>query len=104
MIESRFQRPAIVAVVNHLAGHATIDADVLAGNESGLVATKKKNHIGYVHGVPYPAYGLLRGIGTTVEGVGGVYPSGRNRVHPGTSGKAHGQGMCQCSKPPLAAV
>ena len=36
MIVSWFQRPAIVAVVNHLAGHATIDADVLAGNESGL--------------------------------------------------------------------
>jgi hypothetical protein len=31
-----FQFPTVVAVVNHLMGHATVDADVLAGDEAGF--------------------------------------------------------------------
>ena len=33
------QRPAVVAVVDHVAGHAAIDADVLTSDEACLVAT-----------------------------------------------------------------
>ena len=31
--------PAVVAMVDHMSGHTTVDADILARNESGLVGT-----------------------------------------------------------------
>ena len=44
-----FQFPAIITVIDHLMGHATVDADVLAGDEAGLVGTEEQHHVGYVH-------------------------------------------------------
>ena len=38
----------MVAMVYHLMGHATVDADVLAGDEAGLVGTELLQHIGDV--------------------------------------------------------
>ena len=40
------QRPAFIVVVNHLPGHAAVDADVLTGDKSGLVGTEKEHHVG----------------------------------------------------------
>ena len=34
------QPPSIVPVVDHLAGHAAVDADILAGDEAGLVGAE----------------------------------------------------------------
>ena len=42
------QPPPVVPVVDHLAGHSTVDADVLAGDEAGLVGTELLQHIGDV--------------------------------------------------------
>ena len=42
------QSPTIVAVVYHLTGHAAVDADVLAGDEAGLVGAEIQHHIGDV--------------------------------------------------------
>ena len=83
----------MVAVVDHLTGHAAIDADVLARDEACLVATEEEHHMGNVHGVAHTASRLLRGIRTFVHGVGRVYPSGGDGVDPRPSRQAHGQGM-----------
>ena len=40
-----FEFPAAVVVVDHLAGHAAVDADVFAGNKAGLVAREVKHHV-----------------------------------------------------------
>ena len=87
----------MVAVVNHLAGHATIYTDVLARDETRLVATEEQHHVGNVHGVPYPARRLLGGIGTLVNGVCRVYPAGRDGVHSCFSSQAYCQCVSECS-------
>ena len=73
----------MVAVVDHLTGHAAIDADVLARDEACLLATEEEDHVGYVHRVAHPARGLLNGIGTFVSGICRVYPTRRDGVDPG---------------------
>ena len=40
----RFKAPAVVVVVNHVAGHTAVDADVLASDEARLVGGKVENH------------------------------------------------------------
>lgn len=54
-------------MVNHLAGHAAIDADVFAGNESGFVRTQVQYHIGDVHRISYAAGWVLGGIGSIID-------------------------------------
>ena len=41
----------MVAMVNHLPAHATVDADVLACDESCLVGAEEQHHIGDIHRV-----------------------------------------------------
>ena len=96
-----FQLPAVVSVVNHLLGHATIDAYILARDEAGLVATKEQHHIGYVHGIPNPASRLLSGIGAFINGVGRIYPTGRDGVHPCPARQAYGQCVSECGNATL---
>ena len=73
---TRSELPAVVTVVDHLPCHAAIDADVLSGDETGLVAAEEQHHIGNVHWVANSAAGLLGGIGTFVNDAGGVNPTG----------------------------
>ena len=47
----------MVTVVNHLAGHAAIDADILAGDEACILRTEVEHHICNVLGAPYAACG-----------------------------------------------
>ena len=56
-------------------GHATINADVLAGDEAGLVGTEEQHHVGYVHRITDTSDGLLNGIGAFIDGVVSVYPA-----------------------------
>ena len=49
--------------------------------------------MGNVHGIAHAAGRLLRGVGTFVDGVGRVYPSGGDGVDPCPSRQAHGQGV-----------
>ena len=65
-------------MVNHLAGHAAVDANVFAGNESGLVAGKIKHHVGDIQRVADAACGLLRGIGAFVDLEIRIDPARRN--------------------------
>ena len=62
-------------MVDHLAGHAAVDADVLAGDEAGLVGAEIQHHVGDVQRVPYPTCRLLHGVGTFIDGVLGVDPA-----------------------------
>ena len=45
------QRPTIIAMINHLPGHATVDANILACDESRLVRAEEQHHIGDIHRV-----------------------------------------------------
>ena len=76
-----FQLPTVVSVVNHLLGHATVNADVLTRNETCLVAAKEQHHIGNVHWIADSAGRLLRGIGTFVNGVCRIYPTRGNGIY-----------------------
>ena len=81
-----FQFPAIITVIDHLMGHATIDADVLAGDEAGLVGTEEQHHVGYVHRITDTSRRLLCGIGAFIDGIGSVYPT--------RGGNVGGEGEC----------
>ena len=91
-----FQFPSIITVIDHLMGHATVDADVLAGDEAGLVGTEEQHHVGYVHRITDTSRKLLCGIGAFIDGIGSVYPTRGDRVDADTSGKAEGECMRQC--------
>ena len=65
----------MITVIDHLAGHAAVYADVLAGNEACLVGTEEQHHVGYVFGIAHSPYGLLSGIGTVINGISSINPS-----------------------------
>ena len=54
-------------MVDHLAGHAAVDADVFAGDKAGFFACEVKHHVRDVQRVSYAARGLLGSIGTFVD-------------------------------------
>lgn len=62
-------------MVDHLAGHSAVDADVLAGDEAGLVRAKIQHHVGDVQGIAHTARRLLHGVGTLIDGVLSVNPA-----------------------------
>ena len=72
----------MIAVVNHLPGHATVDADIFACDESCLVRTEEQHHIGNVHRVAHTSCRLLYGICTFIFLIVRVNPSRRNGVDP----------------------
>ena len=96
-----FKFPAAVVVVDHLAGHAAVDADVFAGNEAGLVAREVKYHVRDIQRVTDAACGLLRGIGTFVGLEIRIDPARRNGIHAHTARKTHGQRMRKRCNPAL---
>ena len=55
----RVQCPAVVSVVDHEFCLATVDADVLAGDEACLVGSQEQGHVGDVQRVAHPARRLL---------------------------------------------
>ena len=93
--------PIAIIMIDHLPGHATIDADILAGDKSCLVRAQEQHHIGNIQGIANSARGMLSGIRTLVDRVIRVDPSGRHRVYPNLSRQAHGHGMGQSSNSAL---
>ena len=91
----------MIAMVNHLAGHATVDADVLARDEARFIGAEVHHHIGDVHGIADATCGLLSGIGTLIDGACSVYPTWRDGIDPYTTRKADGQRMGQCGNTAL---
>ncbi len=68
-------------MIYHLSGHATIDTDVLARDETSLVRAKKERHIGYIQWITNTSCWLLNGIGHFIDDVGCVNPPRRNAVY-----------------------
>ena len=62
-------------MVDHLAGHAAVDADILARDEAGLVGAEIQHHVGDVQGIAHASRRLLHGVGTFIDGVLGVDPA-----------------------------
>ena len=60
------EAPAVVAVVNHLAGHAAVDTDVLAGDESRPGGAEEEHHFCDILRVADSACRVLPGIGAGV--------------------------------------
>ena len=67
---SGIQRPTVVAVVDHKPGLPAINADVLAGDETGFVGGQEQHHVGDVQRIAHPTRRLLDGIGAFIDGVG----------------------------------
>ena len=76
MVLLRMVGPTVICVVDHKPGLTAINADVITGNETGLVRGQKQNHIGNIQGASDPSRRLLKRVGTLVDGVCGVDPAG----------------------------
>ena len=83
----------MVAVVDHLPGHAAVDADVLAGDEARPFGAEEQRHVGNVHGIAHAAGRLLDGVRAFVDPAAGVDPAGGDGVDPNPARKADGQGV-----------
>ena len=62
-------------MVDHLAGHAAVDADVLAGDEASLVGAEIQHHVGDVQGIAHAARRLLHSVRAFIDCVLGVDPA-----------------------------
>ena len=77
------ETPATIVMIDHLMGHAAIDANIFPCDESGLVRAKEKHHLGDVLGRSHPPRRVLLLIGPEELGSGGVDPTGGDGVDPG---------------------
>ena len=82
-------------MVNHLVGHAAINADVLACDEACFIGTEEQYHVGNVHRIAHTPNRLLRGIGTFMDSVAGVNPARRYGIDAYLSRKAYSQCVCE---------
>ncbi len=85
----------MIAMIDHLAGHAAVNTDVLARDEARFIRTEEHYHVGDIHGIAYPPDRLLNGIGPLINCAGCVNPAWGNGVDPDTPGKADSQRMGQ---------
>ena len=76
-------------MVNHLVGHAAINADVLACDEACFIGTEEQYHVGNVHRIADTPSWLLDGIWTFIDSVAGVNPARRYGVDAYLSRKAY---------------
>ena len=82
-------------MVDHQAGLAAVDADILAGDETSLVGSQEQHHVGDIQGIAHPAHRLLDGVGAFVDGVVGVDPAGADGIDPDFSSEADCQRVGQ---------
>ena len=54
-----FQSPAVVAVINHLACHSSVDANVFSRDEACFFGTEEERCMGDVHRQPHASRRLL---------------------------------------------
>ena len=85
----------MLPMINHLPGHAAVDADIFSGDKAGLVRAEKQYHMGDVQRVTYPAYRLLDGIGAFIYLILIVDPARGDGVDPDFSCQADSQGVGQ---------
>ena len=77
--------PAAVVVVNHLACHAAVNADVFTGDKARFLGGEIADHVGDVERMAYAPCEVLRGVCAFVGGIGGVNPTWRNGVYANPS-------------------
>lgn len=87
--------PVVLSVVNHLASHAAVYADVFAGDEASFCGAEVENHVGDVLRGADAAGGVLCGVGSVPGGGTGFYPAGGDGVHAHTAGEGDSEGMCE---------
>ena len=87
--------PAKIVVIDHLAGHAAVDADVFARDEPRLVGCEIQHHVGDVQRMPHAPRGMLGCVRSLVAGEGRVNPAGRDGIDPHPSDQTHGKGVRQ---------
>ena len=85
----------MIAMVNHQAGHAAVNADVLASDEACFVRAQVHHHVSDIHGITDSPGRMLTGIGPLIDRIGGVYPARRDGIDPYTTCKADGERMGQ---------
>ena len=95
------QPPSPIPVVDHLPGHAAVDADVFAGDEARLVRTEEQHHVGDVHGIAHPTGRLLRSVRPLVYPVRRINPAGGDRIDPHPPSEADGERVGQGRNPAL---
>ena len=83
----------MVGMVNHLVGHATVYAYILARDETGLVGAQEQHHVCNVHGVTNAFYRVLLCIRAIVCARCGVNPSWRDGIYSSLACQAHGKGV-----------
>ena len=83
-------------MVDHLAGHAAVDADVLAGDEAGLVGAEIQHHVGDIQRVPHPTRWLLHGVRTLIDCVLSVNPARGDGVDAHLPRQTDRQRVSQC--------
>ena len=94
----------MVGVIYHLLGHATIDADVFASDESRLRRAEEQYHVGDVERVAHSADRVLGGIGTCVGGERCVDPSREMELTRALPRRLTARAWVRAAIPPLAAV
>ena len=88
-------------MVNHLTGHASVDADILACDEAVFVGAEEQHHIGDVHRVANTSCRLLHSICAFVFLKVRVYPSRRNGVVFCLAPKRYENSMGEGDLPPF---
>ena len=68
------------AMIDHLSGHAAVDADIFTGDESGFVRTEEQYHVGDIQRIANASCGLLDGVRAVIDGKVRVDPTGRDGV------------------------
>ena len=86
-----FELPAEIVVVNHLFGHAAINADVLARDEARLVRGEEENHVRDVERIADATSEVLRGVRPGIGLERGVDPARRDRIDSYMPGQARGK-------------
>ena len=86
-----FELPAEIVVVNHLLGHAAINADVFARDEARLVGGEEENHVRNVERIADATSEVLRGVRPGIGHERGVDPARRDRIDADTPGQARGK-------------
>ena len=89
------EAPAVVSMVNHLAGHAAVYANVFAGDKASFGGAEVKHHVGYVCGGTHAPGGVLGNICAGVGGTAGFYPPRGDGVNAHAPGQRNGERMSE---------
>ena len=88
-----FELPAEIVVVDHVFGHADINTNILAHDETSFIGREEQNHVRDIERIADTTGEVLRSIRSGIRLERGVDPARRNRIDANTSCKACGKGV-----------